>query len=71
MDAEKALTAKDKCQNCKNKRPIPGDCHIGCVKPDLDMTGSKHGISNGWFFYPFNFDPIWMTKECSNYEPKS
>ena len=71
MDPKVALDAQDKCYSCKNKHNIPGDCHIGCSKPDPNMTGNPHGISNGWFFYPFNFDPIWMTKKCSNYEPKS
>jgi len=32
------------------------------------MTGNQHGIDNDWFNYPDNFDPIWMTKECSNYD---
>lgn len=57
-----------KCHKCKHVRSIPGDCHVSCSKPDLQMTGNMHGINNGWFFYPFNYDPCWMTKECSNYE---
>lgn len=56
-----------KCYNCRYKRNIPGDTHIQCVKPDSGMTGDPHGIKSGWFTYPFNFDPIWMTKECSKY----
>jgi hypothetical protein len=62
---------KNDCRNCKNMRTIPGDCHISCAKPDLDMTGNKHGIQQGWFWYPINFDPIWATKECCNFEEKS
>jgi len=34
------------------------------------MTGNPKGIQNGWFSYPHNFDPIWRTKECSNFEEK-
>jgi len=56
------------CYKCKHKRNIPGDCHIECVNPDLEMKGNPHGIKNGWFFYPFNFDPVWMAKKCSNFE---
>ena len=56
------------CYNCKNRREIPGDCHTRCAKPDKAMTGNPHGIRNGWFMYPFNFDPIWKTKLCSNFE---
>jgi hypothetical protein len=56
------------CWSCKNKRPIPGDAHISCAKPDANMTGNKHGIRSGWFMYPFNFDPVWKEKLCDNYE---
>lgn len=56
------------CHYCKHKQSIPGDCHIMCIKPDPKMTGNSNGIRKGWFFYPFNFDPIWTTKKCINYE---
>lgn len=61
---------KSNCYNCKNKRSVPGNAHIKCVKPDPNMTGDPHGIKNGWFIYPLLFDPTWMTKDCCNYEPK-
>lgn len=56
------------CFKCNNKRNIPGNCHIACAKPDLEMTGDKYGRSQGWFSYPINFDPVWMTKACDNFE---
>jgi hypothetical protein len=59
---------KTPCFSCKNRRSIPGDYHILCSKPDPKMTGNPHGIKNGWFAYPWNFDPLWKTKECSNFE---
>jgi hypothetical protein len=40
------------------------------VKPDPEMTGDQHGINSGWFCYPNLFDPVWMTKECTNFTPK-
>lgn len=58
----------NECHTCKNKGNIPGDCHISCKKPDPKMKGNPHGISHGWFFYPFNFDPCWKTRDCENYE---
>jgi hypothetical protein len=61
-------TAKDECWSCVHKRTIPGDCHISCAKPDPQMTGHPHGVRNGWFLYPFNFDPVWKAKACANYE---
>ncbi len=60
-----------KCYSCSHRRSIPGDCHSSCAKPDKEMTGNAHGIRNGWFMYPFNFDPTWMTKECSNYKKEN
>ena len=65
------MTNKPDCYKCEFRRAIPGDCHSQCTNPDPEMTGNTHGISNGWFFYPFNFDPIWKTKECDNFKEKA
>jgi len=56
------------CYDCIHRRSTPGDAHICCVKPDPKMTGHEQGIKRGWFSYPFNFDPVWKTKECCNFE---
>lgn len=58
------------CYSCEHRRNNPGDCHISCAKPDPEMTGNEHGIKSGWFLYPLNYDPVWKTKACSNYEAK-
>lgn len=58
-----------KCFDCAHVREVPGSCHIACAKPDPLVTGNPHGIKEGWFMYPINFDPIWMARECKNYEP--
>ena len=62
------MSSSTSCYECKNRREIPGDCHSQCVKPDASMIGNKHGIKNGWFMYPFNYDPIWMESDCKNFE---
>ncbi len=59
------------CYKCKHRRAIPGDCHTQCAKPDKFMTGDEHGKRSGWFMYPLNFDPVWKTKLCSNFEAKT
>jgi len=64
------MELKTDCYKCKHRRTIPGDCHTRCAKPDSYMIGNKHGISNGWFMYPYNFDPIWRESECANFEEK-
>lgn len=62
------MNNKTDCFSCIHKRNIPGNCHISCVNPDPKMKGNLHGIRNGWFSYPHNFDPVWMEKECSNFK---
>jgi len=60
----------NECYSCEHKRNVPGDAHIQCVKPDMGMSGNPHGIANGWFLYPWVFDPCWKEKDCNNYEEK-
>lgn len=62
---------KNSCFECKHKRSIPGNCHISCANPDPNVKGNPHGIRNGWFFYPFCFDPTWMENKCNNFTPKT
>ncbi len=59
--------SEENCYNCTHKRSVPGDAHIQCINPDPLMTGSRHGIEEGWFIYPILFDPVWMTKKCTNF----
>ena len=35
----------------------------------LNVSGNPHGIKNGWFFWPINFDPVWL-ETCDGFEPK-
>ena len=58
----------NECYHCKHRRNVPGNAHIQCVKPDADVRGNPHGIANGWFFYPFLYDPSWKETMCNNYE---
>jgi len=64
------FTRKDDCYLCKHRQNVPGDAHIRCMNPDKEMVGNPHGVKNGWFDYPFLFDPLWKAKECSNFEQK-
>ena len=57
------------CYRCRYMRPIPGECHISCINPYPRMEGDPHGIKNGWFFYPFLFDPTWKRTRCPNFQP--
>lgn len=35
----------------------------------LNIKGSSHGIRNGWFNWPFNFDPVWI-ENCDGFVSK-
>jgi len=62
---------QNECYRCNHMRKIPGNCHIECRKFDEQMTGAYHAVVSGWFFYPFNFDPVWKEKFCRNFNEKS
>lgn len=65
---------KPNCYGCKFRRNVPGDCHSTCVNTapfdKLNIQGATHGIVNGWFFWPINFDPVWL-QNCDGFEPIS
>lgn len=35
----------------------------------LQIRGNAHGIRKGWFFWPANFDPVWL-ENCNGFTPK-
>ena len=41
------------------------------VKVDnkLNIKGNPHGIRNGWFNWPMNFDPCWL-EQCDGFTTK-
>lgn len=40
-----------------------------CIPTELNVIGNEHGIRNGWFGHPLNFDPVWLER-CDGYTPK-
>jgi hypothetical protein len=48
---------------------------VGRVAPmmanskELNIKANPTGIKNGWFNFPFNFDPIWLER-CDGFSPK-
>lgn len=42
---------------------------IGEGAIELGIKGSTHGMMNGWFNWPFNFDPTWL-EACNGFEAK-
>jgi len=36
----------------------------------LNIKADPHGVKNGWFNFPWNFDPVWL-ENCDGFEPQS
>jgi len=36
---------------------------------ELNVVGNPHGIKNGWFMFPYDFDPVWL-ESCDGFEKK-
>lgn len=64
------MNAAPNCFECIHSRSIPGDCHLACAKASAKVEGDETGIRRGWFFWPFNFDPVWL-RSCDSFAPKS
>lgn len=60
---------KPNCYKCQHIRPVPGSAHNGCANAEAKVIGAKHGIRNGWFFYPYDFDPCWLIS-CDGFVAK-
>lgn len=39
----------------------------GVIVNDVTVRGNPHGINEGWFCWPLNFDPVWL-EECTGFE---
>ena len=58
----------NKCYECKYRKELDWSAHSKCTKaPRPKVKGNKHGIRSGWFYFPVNFDPVWL-EECDSFE---
>lgn len=62
MDEEE----KPNCYTCVHRSSVPGSAHSECNNHKADVFANYHGIRNGWFNWPFNFDPVWLVS-CDGY----
>lgn len=60
---------KPNCYDCEYRRSVPGDAHSSCVAVGAEVTGKETGIRRGWFWWPWNFDPVWL-EECNGFKEK-
>ena len=43
---------------------------MGGAKAGNKVTANPHGVRNGWFMYPINFDPAWL-ETCAGFTEKA
>jgi len=48
------------CYDCIHRRTLSGDAHSKCLNVEANVTATIHGIRQGWFYWPVNFDPTWL-----------
>ena len=36
----------------------------------LNIKAHEHGVRSGWFMWPVNFDPVWLTN-CDGFREKN
>lgn len=49
---------------------IKGPCSgLSDLQKSLGVTGNPHGAKNGWFCWPYNFDPVWL-ESCAGFEAR-
>lgn len=36
----------------------------------MHPQGSEYAKKNGWWDFPYDYDPVWMTTNCSDFTPK-
>ena len=36
---------------------------------ELKIKANPHGVRNGWFMWPINFDPVWL-ENCEGFKQK-
>jgi len=63
------VDTKSQCWRCAYKAAVPGSCHIRCVynwakSEHRPPRGKEYGIDSGWYYFPLNYDPVWMIDGC-------
>ena len=63
------LPSGPSCYQCSHRRDLPGNCHSRCANAEAKVSAVEHGVKNGWFYWPMNFDPVWLVS-CTGFQQK-
>lgn len=64
---------RNKCYECSHRGRVIGSAHSSCMAATIKgptckvPTFDPHGIKNGWAYWPYNFDPVWLLN-CDRFE---
>lgn len=62
-------SAKPDCYKCRHRGELPGSVHSRCANYAASVSGRPHGIREGWFYWPFDFAPVWLVS-CDGYSAR-
>jgi hypothetical protein len=48
------------CTKCDHCQSISGNEHKKCNNLKAIVKGNNYGVKMGWFFWPVNYDPVWL-----------
>lgn len=63
------MPEKPDCYKCVHRLDTSGSHHSRCNNYTAKVEANAHGVRMGWFIWPFNFDPVWLTK-CDGFSDR-
>lgn len=65
------------CYDCIYRSDIPGNTYSRCNHPEalknpfeanhkLEIKAVEHGVRMGWFYWPVQYDPVWL-RNCNGF----
>ena len=60
---------KPDCYKCFYRAQTSFSHHSTCGNFHANVRGSVHGVRKGWFYWPFDFDPVWL-EACDGFKAK-
>lgn len=66
------------CYTCVHRKEIPFSAHSTCLffwknkkNPTVEpLQFKQYGKDNGWFDFPYDYDPVWITSQCPHHVEK-
>lgn len=71
--------SKTSCHDCPHSSSniLLNSAHIKCALFWANKSArseapafSEHGKANGWYDFPYDYDPIWQTEDCKYFKNK-